>query len=299
MDTIVKRLDSEGPLTGKELCDKTKIDALSLWRSCYRSKEILPHIIGKRYLRLDKHVKGYARLSPSIMREFLTYTVVGLRKHSPEIGQKAKGLQQTIMNISKKKLALAEKIISNLVDLHKETERIKSGACFIIAGDVVYEMAHAELRPESSTGELVAGSDLDIIVVTENLPEALIKAVDASIYREKYLYLKRPDYKEEIDYIVKDISKVDQQLQFDEFKHMVASKILQEGRFLYGSRDIFGKIQWMLSNKGVPAKLSVMEGKASRDRENAQAYLLEGTGTLTDKEALKLFYMKEETAEIF
>ncbi|MCB4756935.1 MAG: hypothetical protein LHV69_07905 [Elusimicrobia bacterium] len=299
MDTLVELLDSEGPLTGKELCDKTKSDVLPLWRRCYRSEKIIPRIIGIRYLRLDQHVQGYARLSPSIMREFLTYTVVGLKKHSPEIGQKAKSLQREIINISRKKLTLAQKIISNLVDHHQESKRIKTGACFIIAGDVVYDMAHSELRPESSTGELVAGSDLDIIVVTENLPDTLIKAVDSSLYKEKYFYMKSPNYKEEIDYIIKDISRVDEQLQFDEFKHMVASKILDEGKFLYGSRRIFDKIQRMLSKKGVPEKLSAMEKKAFRDRENAQSYLLEGTGALSEVEVLKLFYTKEETEEIF
>ncbi len=33
---------------------------------------------GRRYMRLDSAVEGYARLSPSIRREFLTYTLVGL-----------------------------------------------------------------------------------------------------------------------------------------------------------------------------------------------------------------------------
>ena len=37
----------------------------------------------------------------------------------------------------------------------------------MIAGDVVFEMAHLEPRPESSTGKLVKGSDLDIVVVTK------------------------------------------------------------------------------------------------------------------------------------
>ena len=44
------------------------------------------------------------------------------------------------------------------------------------------------------------------------------------IYKEKYSLLISPYEKEEIDYIVKSVSKVKEQLKFDTFKHMVACK---------------------------------------------------------------------------
>lgn len=85
-------------------------------------------------------------------------------------------------------------------------------------------MAHSKLRPEVSTGEIVKESDLDIIIVTEDLSEDIIKEIDHSIYKEKYYLIKRPAYREELDYIIKDMRKVENQLHFNSFKFMVASK---------------------------------------------------------------------------
>ncbi|MCJ7665513.1 MAG: hypothetical protein MUO59_02105, partial [Actinobacteria bacterium] len=75
MHEIINLLRENGPLTGRELLEKSRGDALSIWRVCNKSEKILTETFGRRYLRLDRHVQGYARLSPSILREFLTYTV--------------------------------------------------------------------------------------------------------------------------------------------------------------------------------------------------------------------------------
>jgi hypothetical protein len=45
-----------------------------------------------------------------------------------------------------------------------------------------------------------------------------------------------PHVREEIDYVVKDLDRVREQMRFDTFKRMVACKILQEGIFLYGGK---------------------------------------------------------------
>lgn len=299
MDRIIKLLDTQGPSTGKELRDQSKTDELSLWRICNKSDKIITKIVGKRFLRLDKRVEGYARLSPSIMREFLTYTVIGLEKNAREINLKAKSLHENIRDISKKKFELAQKIIVKIVESQDKSETIKTRACFIISGDIVYKMAHAEPRPEISTGKLVNGSDLDIIVVTENLSKKIIRDLDTAIYREKYYLIKHPGYKEEIDYIIKDTATVEEQLQFDNFKLMVASKILYESKFMYGEQKIFKKIKEMLFAKEIPEKLQTIEKKAAANREAAESYLLNGTGTLSEQESLKLFYTKEEKEEIF
>lgn len=299
MDEIIRLLNKEGALTGRELCDKSEMDELSLWCICTKSKKIITKIFGKRFLRLDKRVEGYARLSPSIKREFLTYTVIGLKKDIQGINLKAEALRKKIIDISKKKFELTREVIRKLVELQKESETIKKCACFIVAGDIVYEMAHSDPRPELSTGELVKGSDLDIIVVAENLPENTMKNLDYSIYKEKYHLIKDPKYREEIDYIVKDISKVKAQLQFDSFKSMVASKILYEGKFFYGEHRIFKKIKRMLLEKKIPEKLQIIEKKAIINRKSAKSYLLDGTGALSEEECVKLFYTKEESEEIF
>ena len=299
MHDIIDILESHGPLTGKELLQATGADEFALWAACNRNAQIITKIIGKRYLRLDRQVEGYARLSPSIMREFHGYTVIGTTKHTHEILLKAELLQKEIKAISKKKFELAQATFKRLVDGHREYEIIKKCACFMIAGDVVYGMSHAEPRPESSTGELVRGSDLDIIVVFKDLPEQVVYSLDAAIHREKHKLLLNPACREEIDYIVKDILKVQEQLQFKDFKAMVAAKILYEAHFLYGSRDIYNMIKKMLVEQGIPEKMLCLEEKAQQDRENAEAYLLNVQGGLSETEAMKLFHTAEEKEEIF
>jgi hypothetical protein len=300
MKDLIEILNSCGPLTGKELLLKAGSNHFSLWAACNRSDQIITRIIGKRYLRLDRQVEEYARLSPSIMREFYGYTVVGTERYAQEIEEKAAALQQQITAISQQKLELAQSIVKNVVETHPDASLIKHCACFMIAGDVVYEMAHAEPRPESSTGELVKGSDLDIIVVYKDLPETATNSLDAAIYNEKYKLLMNPAGREEIDYIIKDISKVHQQLKFKGFKSMVAAKILDEANFLYGSEALFKRLKSMLAEKGIPQILDSLSKKALLNREQAQAYLLlKAKEGASEEEFMKLFYTAEEKEEIF
>ncbi|MEG6522912.1 hypothetical protein [Desulfotomaculum sp. 1211_IL3151] len=299
MDNIIELLDNQGPLTGKQLLEKTKMDEFSAWKICNSSKRVVTKIIGTRYLRLDRQVEGYARLSPSIIREFHGYTVIGTEKNINETRIKAELLRQEIIEISKKKFELAQEVITKIVESQEASHSIKAGACFIIAGDVAYEMSHLEPRPEASTGELVKGSDLDIVVVSQGLPDSTIKALDQAIYIHKNFLLKNPSYNEEIDYIIKDISKVKDQLKFDSFEAMVASKILHEGKFLYGNFDIFKRVKEMLIEEGIPEKIKTLEEEAQMNRNNARTYLLAYEGQLTDEENMKLFYTKEEKEEFF
>jgi len=302
-DTVVLRiieiLDRKGPLTGKKLLEETKMDAFCLWKSCNNCEKIITKIVGRRYLRLDKQVEEYARLSPSIIREFYNYTVIGTEKDLQEILTKAELLHQNIKRISKYKFDLAQEVITRICESQPDPQVTKTNVCCIIAGDVVYEMAHLEPRPETSTGELVNGSDLDIEVITQDLSDTFVRNLDSSIYNQKNFLLRNPSHNEEIDYIIKDISKIKKQLQFDSFESMVASKIFYEGKFLYGSLDIFHKIKQMLSDEGIPEKIEALERKASIDRKNAEEYLLKYDDSLSEEENMKLFYTKEEKEEFF
>ncbi|NLC06697.1 MAG: hypothetical protein GX755_01830 [Syntrophomonadaceae bacterium] len=299
MDRLIGLLDNQGPLTGKELLEKTRMDKFFLWKICNTCEKIITKIIGQRYLRLDKHVEGYARLSPSILREFYSYTVIGTEKHYQKILAKAETLQQDIKEISRRKFELAQEVIKQIVESQEDPTIFKTGASFLIAGDVVYEMAHLEPRPESSTGELVKGSDLDIVVVTQGLRNNTIKHLDLSIYKQKNILRKNPSYNEEIDYIIKDISRVESQLEFDSFESMVAAKILYEGQYLYGNYALFQKIKNMLAAKGIPKKIAALEEKALINRNKARFSLLNNEGSLLEEENMKLFYTREEKEEFF
>jgi len=205
----------------------------------------------------------------------------------------------SIDDISKKKFSLSKEIIARIVRSQKNSKEIFKKAVFLIAGDIVYNMAHKDPRPESSTNIVVSGSDLDIIIVTENLSKKIVEQLDSSIYKEKYRLLKMPAYREEIDYIIKDMAKVDKQANFDCFEHMVASKILNEGKFLFGSRYLFDNINKILSDKKIPEKLAVLEKNAVAARAKAVSYLLKGSGPLFKDEYKNLFYTTEEKEEIF
>jgi len=281
------------------LLQNSRSDPLLLWRACNLAEELSTKIIGQRFLRLDKRIEGYARLSPSILREFLTYTIVGLKDDSVNIELKAKDLLKKIKKISNDKLELSKEIISRLVRSQNSCKEIEEKTVFIIAGDVVYDMAHNESRPEPSTGETVRGSDLDIIIVTNDLSEDIVNKLDSSIYEEKYFLIKRPAYREEIDYLIKDLKRVREQMQFNSFEFMVASKILDEGKFLYGNISIFENVKNMLSENKIPEKLKKMEDNAASDREDARTYLLKSSEALTPDEYKNLFYTTEETEEIF
>ncbi len=299
MENILEILETKGPLTGKELLQETSLDSFALWVACNRIKEIFIETVGKRYLRLDRQIEGYARLSPSIMREFYGYTVIGSRNQSEAVRQKARALQNEIREISKKKFALAQKTISQLVETHEDVEIIKKNACFMLAGDVVYDMAHAEPRPETSTGELVKGSDLDIVVVLEGVSEKVQRRLEEAIYAQKYKLLVNPAIREEVDYIIKDLSRVREQLKFIDFKSMVAVKILNEAIFLYGSIELYNKIKIMLKQASIPKKIRSLEKEAQRNRQNAETYLLKAQYPLSNEEAMKFFYTTEEKEEIF
>jgi hypothetical protein len=116
-------LKEYGPMTGKELMEKAGEDGFPVWKSCYSRQDILTRIVGKRYLRLDPHVEGYARLSPSILREFYGYTIIGAVGQEDEINKKSELLFQNILEVSNNKFILsivnAAGIINSSEKLHR------------------------------------------------------------------------------------------------------------------------------------------------------------------------------------
>lgn len=299
MDNIISLLKMHGPLTGKEIHEKVSMNLFELWKLCSQSTDIAMQTIGTRYLRLDKHVDGLARLSPSIIREFNNYMIIGLTDQANEIKAKARQMHREIIRISQSKTELARKTMERIIDAQVDPALIREKACFMIAGDVAYEMAHLEPRPEFSTGKMVNGSDLDIVIICKDLPESKMKSIDASVYDMKYYLLNNPSHREEIDYVIKDISKVDKQLDFDSFESMVASKVLDEGKFLCGSLDLFFEVKSRLSDRGIPGKLANMIERATVERENARIKLLAHSDAINDKEMKQLFFTTDEREEFF
>lgn len=297
-EKIIKVLEEKGPLTGAELLQSVDDDPLHLWRFCRLSKDLSVRIVGTRYLRLDRRVEGYARLSPSLLREFLTYSIIGLSRDYSSIEIKANRILSHIEEVSRTKSELAYNIVSALVSRMGHENLIKERSCFIIAGDIVFNMAHDVPRPERSTGKMVKGSDMDIVVIVDDhFPEELIERLDEEIYKEKYRLLLNPYQKEEIDYIVKDLNRVKTQMKFDTFKHMVACKIMQEGTLLFGSDEIFHRVKRLLRENQIMDKISRMEEHATAFRKYAEEYLVGEEPKKIREDSLNLFYPAEESEE--
>ncbi|MBN1906081.1 MAG: hypothetical protein JW927_13395 [Deltaproteobacteria bacterium] len=299
MDTekrIISIINEKGPLTGSELVSYFKKEPLMVLRACKLAPALKVQTIGTRYLRLDRRIEGYARLSPSIMREFLTYSVIGLVDDPARLKEKAGLLTERIEKISRGKRDLAYNIVSSLMS--RLEYGTKEKACFIITGDIVFNMAHDVPRPERSTKKLVQGSDMDIVVIIrDEHADSIMERLDQEIYKEKCNLLISPYTKEEIDYIVKTVSTVKEQLKFDTFKHMVACKILDEGRFLFGNKELFNQIKQLLIEKGIGEKIREMEKKALEFRQRAEEKLLGDNPEQALHDDEFLFYPVEESEE--
>ncbi len=286
-------------MTGRELFIHTGIDMFDLWRECYTNKDIIVKRVSKRYLRFDKNVDGYARLSPAIQREFSTYSIIGLKTDEEAVEKEARELEKRIKEISRKKLLTAKNALMAGVEKLKECRYIKENACFIIGGDVPLSMAHEDPRPEFNTGMMVSGSDLDIVIVTsDDFSNERLNTLDEAIEDIKYTLLNRPQRREEIDYIIKPLSKVKSQAKFDNFEHMIACKIIEESEFLFGNRGLYQEILEIMDKNGVFAKLDSKRTEAAKNRAFAWNYLLE-KGATSKCEYVRLFTSTDEFNEIF
>ncbi len=295
---IISLIEENGPLIGSEIWAAVGGDGLNLWRICKLSKELMIQTTGIRYLRLDRRIADFARLSPSIWREFLTYSVVGLSTDRDLIEKRARAVILKMEEVSKDKLELGYRIASGLASQLECEWALEQQACFIIAGDIVYNMAHDVPRPEKSTGKMVQGSDIDLVVIADDhIPDVLIKRLDEAIYKEKYRLLVTPHMKEEIDYVVKKLNSFREQVCFDTFSHMVACKILNEGELLFGNEGLFNKVKGMLREEGVTEKLEDMERRARDFRKNAEEFLLYAERDEIKEEHAYLFYPTEESEE--
>jgi len=297
-EKIIDLIKRRGPLTGSEIRNALGSDSFQLWKSCSQSSNLVVRRLGTRYLRLDQRVDGFARLSPSILREFLTYSVIGLSSDTKTLESKVQEITSHINDVSKYKFNLAHSLISIIMSRLEHPDPLDQQLCVVIAGDIVYDMAHDVPRPERSTGRMVTGSDLDLIVIlNDKVPEDVLKNLDTAIYQEKYRTLINPSVKEEIDYVVKRFERVREQVAFDNFKKMVACKILQEGKLLYGSQPLFKAAKSLLDEYGVTEKLDAMQHRAEVFRKDAEEYLLREHQGGLDRDNLYLFYTAEESEE--
>jgi hypothetical protein len=296
-EEIINFISTHGPLTGSEIKKFISGDNLLLWQACKTSSHLQVKSVGVRYLRFDRQVDGFARLSPSILREFLTYSVVGLSDKPLLIEKRGEEILSHIVKVSRSKLELACNLVEAVKTQFGDT-RPHEQICFILAGDIVYDMAHDVPRPERSTGRLVRGSDLDLVVILEdNVPDDLVRRLDSILYQEKYRFLKSPSINEEVDYVIKKLERVREQVRFDTFKHMVACKILQEGKLIGGSDRLYHEVIRLLEDHGVLEKLDRLQEAAIAFRKQEEEFLVQNDAKSINREDLYFFYPAEESEE--
>ena len=295
---LARHLERHGPGTGAEVQSVLGLEAFGLWRAARTTPGVVSARVGRRYVRLDRKVDGYARLSPSIQREFLTYTVVGSEKDGDLVRARVADLERHFGAVSDRKLALAREVMTDVgvevgVDLATDPR-----TCVLVAGDIVYRMAHEVDRPERSTGTIVNGSDLDIVVVVaDDAGPDLPAALDGAIHRKKHRYLSSPAFREEIDYVVKPLSTVADQARFDTFRRMVACKIIDEAELLLGNAALFRQARDLLGRSGVIDRLRAMERDAITQRAERESELLRTPNERLSSSELVLFLTDEESEE--
>lgn len=297
LDAVASVLAERGPLTGADLHAAVGGEVFGLWKACRNDDDFRLRRIGRRYLRLNRTVEGFARLSPSILREFLTYTVVGLPGQDEAIEAAATALEKRTVRISRLKRRTAERFTTEVMSI-AGVPRDSEHVCVLIAGDVVYGMSHDVARQESSTGGRVDGSDLDLVVLaSDDAPESLVEALDEAIRQRKWLYLRNPMVREEVDYIVKRFSRLEEQVGFDTFPHQVACKVFDEAEFLAGNRALHEAGRRLLAERGVLDRLREMEQRAAERRVGYEEYLRGIEGDSLPPETKQQFYTDDEDAE--
>lgn len=298
LDAIARTLTDRGPLTGAELHAAVGGEVFGLWKACRGSERFELQVIGRRYVRLDRTVDGFARLSPSILREFMTYTVVATTGQQAALELAANQLQRRTVAISRAKLRVAKRFVAEVFEPLLRAGADPDQFCALIGGDVVYEMSHDVVRRESSSGGRVDGSDLDLVLLaSDDAPDEVVDTLDAAIKTRKWLYLRSPALREEVDYVVKRYARLVEQAEFDTFQHMVACKVFDEARFLQGNRALHEAGRQLLAERGVVARLRELEVQAIARRAEREQYLLGVAGDVLPDGGAQQFYSPDEAAE--
>ena len=223
---IQKILEQYGPQTGSQLSEKLpEFSDIALWRQCYSSPAIRVANCARYYLRYDITRGNELRLSPSILRDFLTFSLVHLTDQMVEIVEAGTKLANRFRTISLSKLSWAREALLQLDD---ELQQVLYDHCVVfLSGDIAYYLAHETKRKHSQLGVEINGSDIDIVVVTNRgAPPDQIAKIESQLLTTKKIYLTSPEIREELDFIVKPIETMLGQLAYSDIHQKIASKIL-------------------------------------------------------------------------
>ncbi|MEZ5946333.1 MAG: hypothetical protein R3C13_01580 [Hyphomonas sp.] len=294
---VVKIISEKGPQLGMELAQELPdVPVLALWQACYRSRAFHISHFASYYLRFDITRDDQVRLSPSILRDFMSFTLFGLPGQREQMIERQGTLSNMHREISREKISVAQTVMKQLfISLGRE---VRSQLCAFIAGDLAYFLAHNEPREHAASGEMVKGSDIDIVIILgESLPDEIKDRIDAEMTALKSMYLRHPQYRHEIDFICKRKSVMEWQFQYADIHDKIASKIAYESMFLGGSLTLYMEVRDAMTRTGVDKLIERDFDHALKDRKNAMRRLMNAPADALDDETRSLFYFSQERVE--
>ncbi|MEO0981975.1 MAG: hypothetical protein AAFX03_04920 [Pseudomonadota bacterium] len=293
---IIAALRDKGPLLGKELAEALpREENIALWQACFSSDDIQVSFFSRYYLRYDITRDDMVRLSPSILRDFLSFNLFSLAGQRDALIERQVVLSNHHREVSQWKLAIARNILKQIMTLVPPAAR--DVVCAFVAGDVAYFLGHNEPREVAALGEMVTGSDIDIIIVHDGLSDETVAAIDKEMLGFKNYYLRHPDYRQEVDYVCKTKAKMFSQMRYEDIHHKIASKIAYEGMFAAGSIDLYTEIKDMLVSSGVQRLIELDFEHGLENRKRAMQKLLSVDPATIDTDTESLFFFSQERVE--
>ena len=296
---IQKILEECGPLTGSQLSEKLpEFTDIALWRQCYNSSTIRVANCARYYLRYDITRGNQLRLSPSILRDFLTFSLIYLTDQMVEIVEAGTILANQFRMISLKKLSWAREALLQLDD---DLQQVICDHCVVfLSGDIAYYLAHETKREHKQLGVEVNGSDIDIVIVSNRgAPPEKIAQIESQLLTIKKIYLTTPNIGEELDFIVKPIHTMLDQLSYNDIHQKIASKILYESYFLMGRVDIYQSLLKHLKLTGTLKRIETdfMTALGQRKDTIEKILALSPDASTEDPEVASLFFASKERLE--
>lgn len=293
-------LKEHGPMIGRDIVERlgTK-DYLNVWKVCKEAENLRFVNSARYYIRYDITRENQLRLSPSLLRNFLSFTLTFLAEQFEEAIEQSVLLSNYHRKVSLEKLDIARQAILSIPDEIREPLLEKSTA--FIAGDIAYFLAHEEPRENTDLGVMVKGSDIDILVVHDpSLSPEIIKAAEDALLKFKYLALKSPQLRQELDFLIKPTTKMMQQYNYGTIHDKIACKILYESFFLAGNLGLYEALKADLEFSGAKAKIETDFNTALSERKNtiSKIFALENNKKDgLDSEIKSLFYFSQERLE--
>ncbi|MEL6686326.1 MAG: hypothetical protein AAFP97_01745 [Pseudomonadota bacterium] len=299
VDRIAAIVREVGPIPGWKLSEAlSDIPPISLWRTCYVSKDIRIRNCARYYLRYDITRDNVLRLSPSILRDFLTFSLIYLPEQSVMAVEGGTLMANRFRNISLRKLSRARQALLAL-EPELQAELYKHCVVFL-SGDIAYFLAHDTPRNHKTLDVPIKGSDIDLVIVTNNEADPdTIQAIENSLLKIKRQYLINPSIREELDFIVKPVDKMLEQLGYRDIHEKIASKILYESYFLMGRVDIYESLMSNLEMRGTRARIEADFEVALMERKNTIRTILSKIPeeSVKDAEVASLFFASQERLE--